>query len=359
MLYTGYSVHSFKPQLHTYQHLTTLLATHLLYDVCDHHATSFCKLHGLSGMSNKTELLKTIEHQKDQLTRYEKRLRDVVHAYKGLQTEKTALEQSVKALSVPTHHPPATQPPTHPPDKQDTPAKNAKDGNDEKDHDQSMSEDDSADTSDLQQQITTVTTTLTTVLQEKSKMEANYQAEKKKLRAEHEDAVEQLREANKLQEQRLVKLEADISDWRSRVRTAQFDRERDQSDHALMLRELQKMLADERIAKEQLEQKPDEVDQLRESRQYGREVSEQYEKRIHQMSNEFQVLQNRLKLSEEKANEPSPMLLELQKQLREVKTHHHLAVQDEQVRANEAEQELSLTAAQSELRVSSLEANLS
>ena len=45
-----------------------------------------------------------------------------------------------------------------------------------------MSEDDSADTSDLQQQITTVTTTLTTVLQEKSKMEANYQAEKKKLR---------------------------------------------------------------------------------------------------------------------------------------------------------------------------------
>ena len=63
----------------------------------------------------------------------------------------------------------------------------------------------------------------------------------------------------------------------------------------------------------------DEVDQLRESRQYGREVSEQYEKRIHQMSNEFQVLQNRLKLSEEKANEPSPMLLELQKQLREVK----------------------------------------
>ena len=61
---------------------------------------------------------------------------DVVHAYKGLQTEKTALEQSVKALSVPTHHPPATQPPTHPPDKQDTPAKNAEDGNDEKDHDQ-------------------------------------------------------------------------------------------------------------------------------------------------------------------------------------------------------------------------------
>ena len=45
--------------------------------------------------------------------------------------------------------------------------------------------------------------------------------------------------------------------------------------------------------------------------------------------------------------------------LPQFQTHHHLAVQDEQVRANEAEQELSLTAAQSELRVSSLEANLS
>ena len=63
----------------------------------------------------------------------------------------------------------------------------------------------------------------------------------------------------------------------------------------------------------------DETEQIRESRQHGREVSEQYEKRIHQLSNELQVLQNRLKKSEEKANRPSPMMLELQKQMTEVK----------------------------------------
>lgn len=56
-----------------------------------------------------------------------------------------------------------------------------------------------------------------------------------------------------------------------------------------------------------------------ESRQYGREVSEQYEKRIHQLSNEVQVLNSRLKKAEEKSNEPSPMMLDLQKQLSEIK----------------------------------------
>lgn len=40
-------------------------------------------------------------------------------------------------------------------------------------------------------------------------------------------------------------------------------------------------------------------------------------------------------------------------------THHDLAVQDEQVRANEAEHNLSASAAQNEIRVSSLESNLS
>ena len=38
---------------------------------------------------------------------------DVVHAYKGLQTEKAALEDSVKALSVPAHHP-SPQPSSEP-----------------------------------------------------------------------------------------------------------------------------------------------------------------------------------------------------------------------------------------------------
>ena len=44
-----------------------------------------------------------------------------------------------------------------------------------------------------------------------------------------------------------------VFQWRTRVRTQQHEREKEQSDHAMMLRELQKLLAEERAAKEQLE----------------------------------------------------------------------------------------------------------
>ena len=47
---------------------------------------------------SRRELLDTISEQKDQIGRYEARLRDVVRAYKGLVMEKEALESSIKIL---------------------------------------------------------------------------------------------------------------------------------------------------------------------------------------------------------------------------------------------------------------------
>ena len=47
---------------------------------------------------SRRELLDTISEQKDQIGRYEARLRDVVRAYKGLVKEKEALESSIKIL---------------------------------------------------------------------------------------------------------------------------------------------------------------------------------------------------------------------------------------------------------------------
>ena len=48
---------------------------------------------------SRRELLETIEQQKEQITRYENRLRDVVHAYKGLVKQKEALENSLTILN--------------------------------------------------------------------------------------------------------------------------------------------------------------------------------------------------------------------------------------------------------------------
>ncbi|KAK2169656.1 hypothetical protein LSH36_8g11000 [Paralvinella palmiformis] len=47
---------------------------------------------------SRSELLKTIEAQKEKIHKYESKLRDLITAYKGVVKEKEALEASVKAL---------------------------------------------------------------------------------------------------------------------------------------------------------------------------------------------------------------------------------------------------------------------
>merc|ERR1739840_45586 len=50
-------------------------------------------------MSTKRELLVAVEQQKEQLSKYQAKLQDVVRAYKGLQKEKEALEVSLATLT--------------------------------------------------------------------------------------------------------------------------------------------------------------------------------------------------------------------------------------------------------------------
>ena len=47
-----------------------------------------------------SELTSMVDSQREQLKRYEARLRDIIRAYKSLQKEKEALEASLNALSV-------------------------------------------------------------------------------------------------------------------------------------------------------------------------------------------------------------------------------------------------------------------
>ena len=48
---------------------------------------------------SRRELEETIEQQNEQITNYEKKLRDLVRAYKGLVKEKEALEKSLAILN--------------------------------------------------------------------------------------------------------------------------------------------------------------------------------------------------------------------------------------------------------------------
>lgn len=88
---------------------------------------------------------------------------DVVRAYKGLLKEKQALEASVKVLTA------EKTGPTHKSEKKDC----------EVDEAENKEE---SEVETLRKQIKTLTLSLSTVTEEKSKMASNYQAEKKILK---------------------------------------------------------------------------------------------------------------------------------------------------------------------------------
>lgn len=169
---------------------------------------------------SRFELIKLVEAQKEQQNRYETRLRDVVRAYKNLLQEKEALEATVKVLTSGNTQPTKSSQrnePSHSRDQKEvvkdeiSSDKASKSGGlaspleedgfkkgevldhplavkDDEGNDESQLPSDKEDNSSehgeletLQEKIVTLTTSLATVMEQKSKMEASYQADKKKM----------------------------------------------------------------------------------------------------------------------------------------------------------------------------------
>ncbi|ESP02933.1 hypothetical protein LOTGIDRAFT_212469 [Lottia gigantea] len=298
--------------------------------------------------SSKNELLKTIESQKEQLTRYETRLRDVIRAYKGSVKEKEALEASVKVLSEQSNRP----------DKKET---KQQDGSSIQDPLNTNSEDASQDDEVrvLKDQLKTLTNTISTVTAQKSRLEADFVADKKKLRGEYEELQSKFSSTLQQHEKTVQEWNDKYTEIKNRLRTQQLEREKEQTDHAMMIRELQKLLSVERMAKEHFEQQLDEVEtSMKQQVASVPSVKEQYEKQIDNLSSQLKSVRDRLKAAEEKANQPSPMLLDLQKEMTTMKNEAQRQVEKEILRASEAETRVVQVSVQSEERVTSLETKL-
>ncbi|CAH1791289.1 unnamed protein product [Owenia fusiformis] len=316
--------------------------------------------------SSRSELVKTIEEQREKIERYEKRLRDLVAAYKGTLKEKEALQETLSALTVSQPEPP---PPTtgSQPQNADSPDNQAS-GDSDQDHplqdnstkgatrdvDQMTTE-----VLHLKEKLATLTNSLSTLMQEKSTMEKKYQSEKKTMRQAHEEQVSRLE--NELATQNNVNMEIQdmANEAKSKLIQHQREREKEQIDHAATMRELQRLVAAERMSKEYFEQQ---VDTLKEKLSEYKDVPDpavEYQEKIDKMNEEMETVRRRLKQSEEKASEPSPLLLQLQTEMAEMKAHHRIAVQQEQMRANKAEESMRLVAEQGEERVCGLESKLS
>ncbi|NXI22406.1 GCC1 protein, partial [Sterrhoptilus dennistouni] len=337
------------------------------------------------GGPSRKELLETIETQKQQLLRFQARLKDVVHAYKSLLKEKEALEASLKVLSV-SHQgdlavpPPPTAAGDCPDDRSSehsedsagtatsidtaasatsaTGAANTK--GDEEDKPtalppQRTEEPEGGDLGAgadperrLKAQLATLTAALATVTQEKSRMEASYQAERRQMKQELEEAAGREEELRRLQEQ--------LAQTRGRLLAQQQEREREQGDHGVMLRELQELLRAEREGRGRAER---ELQEAREELAGSAGAAQGHEQHARQLSQELEELRREMQALREESGKPDPRIQELQEEMAGIKNHFQLQLVQEMKKTAQAEEQLRQRSQREEQRVAELEAQVS
>ncbi|KAL8590069.1 hypothetical protein ACOMHN_034300 [Nucella lapillus] len=309
--------------------------------------------------ANRNELVKTIEGLKDQLQQYKAKLRDVVSAYKSVVKEKDALEASLSALSAPSTSTSSSTPQENTPNASEGATDGETAPSQEPPDPLGVNRPSSEEVTALKEQLKTLTVSLTTFSQEKSRMESQFVADNKQLRQEIEDLQARLEGERQQKMSKKADIDQQIQELKGRIRSQQLEREKEQTDHVVMLRELQKLMAEERAQKEYLEMQLDEARRSLQDLTSHNAISEQYEQKIRELSGELNRVRHRLQEAEFKATQPSSFVLDLQKELGSLKTHHQQAVQQEQVNASDAESRLQQQSKLSEERVSSLEDKLS
>lgn len=314
-------------------------------------------------MTSKRELLATIEKQRDQISKYETKLKDVVRAYKGLLKEKEALEASLSALAETSSSKPkpssdgaaepteGQQPPEGEGEGEASANAEPKDSNTEAST--------SKDAEDLKNKIVALTSALNTVSSEKKRIETSFQNDKKRLLAEKEKLEKNLQEAESARKSCEANCEEKMKDLRSRLIISQHERDQDSQNSAVMLRELESKLSVERSLKERTEAILEETRQQlqRCAVPASTRVPEHYEKKISDLQNELEQVRSRLKKAEQQAEEP-PLLRKLQGQMEELRTQHNQALLQERSRSTGMEESAKDLANAHEERVAALEARL-
>ncbi|MEQ2298194.1 hypothetical protein AMECASPLE_002678 [Ameca splendens] len=356
------------------------------------------------GGPSRKELLDTIESQKKQLVQYQTRFKDVVRAYKSLLKEKEALEASLKVLTV-------TQDLDLKQQKQDTARRL-----DLLDDGSSLHSEDSVDTAasvdaasettrgeqseddqgepgqrsgstpdagsssveveqqqaptlsimeadrrivQLKGQLSTLTASLATVTQEKSRMEASFQADKRQLKQEVQELQERLAAVTAEQEAELHALQQQVAEGRARIITQQHEREQEQGDHVQQLRELQRLLQQERDLRQDAELRLHDANTALLATSQAVDRGAESEAHLNQVREERDELRRRLQAAEEEQKKPDPRVEELQRELQELKNCFQQQIHNETKKVCEAEERACERAQAAELRVAGLEQRVS
>ncbi|XP_072418834.1 GRIP and coiled-coil domain-containing protein 1 [Chiloscyllium punctatum] len=359
------------------------------------------------GGPSKKELLDTIEAQKKQLFQYQTRLRDVVRAYKSLLKEKEALEASLKVLSVSQEvdkslqnlgpgtacEPGDDQSSVHSEDSVGTmnsmdAAASTKGELNEEDKGsvehvaggnfspkseeangsesgisvgsgEQQSHSDMDKIMQLKSQLATLTNSLATVTQEKSRMEASYLTDKKKMRQELETLTQRFEEENANYEVEINKVQEQLAEAKARIITQQHERSREQSDHASMLQELQMLLQEERALRQDVELKLEDTRDMLTTKSHAADRVDDCESQMKHLSREVDEVKCALRLAEEEKTRPDPRVKELEEEISETKARYQAQLQLEIKKAAQAQEQLHHLSQVEEERVANLESRVS
>lgn len=279
--------------------------------------------------SRVQDLERQVASQKEQLVRYEKRIHDVVMAYKSLLKEKGALEASLSATTT----------------RKDDASKS---------EDNAKAQDTVAATATAsQEQIATVMNSLATLSAEKSKMEMSFQWDKKQLRKELQEKDQRIREWEEKARQNVNKNKLEMEGLKSKLIVERHARDKETSDQLAMIKELQQLLSDERQAKESLQMQ---MVSLSGSLSGGQVSQKKYD----EMQQEMERLKEiELEKEQQSAGLSGGVTLEqLQEQITNMKHQHTAALKHEKDRTIKAEEEIRSISLFHEDRVANLEDRL-
>ncbi|VDM44938.1 unnamed protein product [Toxocara canis] len=294
--------------------------------------------------SGKAELLKQIDEQRKQIAAYERKLKDVVRAYKGLNAEKDALQATVEALSTQDGAPYESSPASadESVEGKDMPSGSESDTSKRISavrcfillcvmpiectfRDLNWGRQLSSSTIEafspfrgsgcLDERVETLKRSLVTLTTEKTRREAAFQADKRALLAENEALKERIQKAADETEARAEELEQHMKELRAKIKRIEEDRERELADHGSVLAEMQQRYAKERANCEQMERQ---IAELYKKLNQREEIPVHLETKMNELKSELKAANEEATFWKKKA-EKTPTVQMLESELQNLK----------------------------------------
>lgn len=283
----------------------------------------------------------------------------MVTAYKGLLKEKEALETSLAAHAEATSTKDINRSDSSPSTGDAQPDGDTFDGA-AVNNGNSNGEGQSEEKGQLQTQIITLMNSLATLSAEKSRMEASFQADKKQLRSQIAQKEQTIQELHVKAKEQIVRAKQDIDEVKAKWIVERQEREKETNNQMIMLRELQKLYADERHLKENIEMQLNNF-----KTQFASNEAEN--SRLRELQQQLKEARAQLKQSQAKAEQStataaatdsSAVLQQVRQEMKQLQEQHAVAIKQEQRRVLRAEDQSRRQAALHEDRVANLEARL-